>query len=247
MKPKTVNIIGDIAGRFDELMELLAKMPAADLVLSVGDMIDRGSQSREVVEWFMADPIGRDAVHANHENMALDAHFNHDNMPGRHPYWFMNGGDTCIDSYGGMCIPEDQLKWLASRPMWYKTFDGLFVSHAPVYDVTRIAKEHEDWRKFRDDESSWCWNRHISRKPMPGYFMVYGHNSHFVEHHLPLINSEGNIKNPHFHYATCIDNSRHRELMGMHWPTKELYKVDYHQPKAKPPKTRITRGSKALW
>ena len=52
----TYNIIGDIAGRFDELMLLLAKMPESDKVILLGDMVDRGSQSKQVIEWAMTNP-----------------------------------------------------------------------------------------------------------------------------------------------------------------------------------------------
>jgi len=35
-----INIIGDIAGRYDELMLLIEKMPKADLIISVGDLVE---------------------------------------------------------------------------------------------------------------------------------------------------------------------------------------------------------------
>ena len=128
-----VNVVGDIAGRFDEFMELLARMPSADLTLAVGDIIDRGKQSRQVVEWFMGEPLSREVVIGNHEVFALDAHFNCAMMPGRHPYWFYNGGEATMESYGWMPIPMAHLTWLETRPAWFRQ-DGLFVSHAPVYE-----------------------------------------------------------------------------------------------------------------
>lgn len=222
-----INVIGDIAGRFDELMELLGKMPAADIVLAVGDLVDRGSQSKQVIDWFMGDPVGRNAVHANHENMLLDAHRNY-SAPGLHPYWFYNGGDATMDSYGLQPIPENVLQWLERRPQWFRQ-DGLFVSHAPVMNVKNLPLEWTSWQRFVGDEGSWPWNRILSRNPMPGHFMVYGHNARFVETRGCLVDAEDNITDPNYHYATCLDNSRHRELMGMAWPSKELFKVDYHQ------------------
>ncbi len=213
-----INVIGDCAGRYDELMELLGKMPKADLVLGVGDLIDRGPKSKQVVDWFIADPLHRQCVHANHENMALDAHRNY-HAPGNHPYWMHpNGGDTTIDSYQGRPIPEPTLRWMEARPMWWRR-KGLFVSHAPVYDTAWLPALHADWRKFIGNESSWPWNRYLTHKPMEGHFMLYGHNGRFVEHRT----AQGE------HYATCLDDSRHKSLMGMHWPTRELFKVDYHQ------------------
>lgn len=220
---ETINIIGDIAGRYDELMELLAKMPAASLTLSVGDLVDRGPKSKQVIEWFMGDPISRESVFANHELMMLEACTDFWN-PVDHPYWGFNGGRQTLSSYAmsGHVDPK-HLEWIECRPAWYRQ-DGLFVSHAPVYDVKDIPKQYGyNWRDWAGNEMTWPWNRYISKRPMPGHFMVYGHNSHHVEH--TYINDEGET----LHYASCIDNSRHRELMGMHWPTKELFTVDYHQ------------------
>lgn len=226
---ETINIIGDIAGRYDELMELLGKMPAASLTLSVGDLVDRGPQSRQVIEWFMGDPLSREAVFANHELMMLAActYWSHEPLRG-HPYWYRNGGTQTMESYHYAPPPAEHLRWLQNRPAWYKQ-DGLFVSHAPVYDVNDIPPQYGyDWKEWAEradhgDESSWVWNRYITRKPMPGHFMVYGHNSRFCEHQ--YVDEAGAMH----HYATCIDNSRGgRELMGMHWPSKETFAVEYH-------------------
>ncbi len=216
---ETINVIGDIAGRHDELMELLAKMPTASLTLAVGDLVDRGPKSRQVIEWFMGDPMSRESVFANHELMMLEAH--REFAPGAHPYWGYNGGDATVKSYDYQAPPESHLRWLENRPAWYRQ-EGLFVSHAPVRDLGNIPRQYGyDWRHWCGDESTWPWNRYLSKSPMPGHFMLYGHNSSFVEHQ--YIDDEGKMH----HYASCIDNSRHRELMGMHWPTKELFQVDY--------------------
>jgi hypothetical protein len=218
---ESINIIGDIAGRYDELMELLAAMPAASLTLAVGDLVDRGPKSRQVVEWFMGDPLSREAVFGNHELMLIEA--SRDFAFGSHPYWYFNGGNTTMESYNWGAIPEAHLKWLETRPAWYRQ-DGLFVSHAPVRDVNELPPQYGyNWRDWYGDESTWPWNRYISRRPMPGHFMVYGHNSHHVEH--TFIDDEGEM----LKYAMCIDNSRHKELMGIHWPSRELFSVDYHE------------------
>lgn len=215
-----INVIADVAGRFDELTKLVAKMPAADLILSVGDMVDRGPKSKQVLEWFMADPIGRQAVHANHENMLLDAAINYPGALHEHPYYFYNGGGATLDSYNYAPIPEAHLQWLETRPMWYRA-DGLFVSHAPVADVTRIPPEFDDWRKFVDDESSWPWNRYLSKRPMKDHFMVFGHNARYTEHR--YVDDDGQL----IHFATCLDDSSAKRLCGMAWPSREIFSVPY--------------------
>ena len=46
-----MNLIGDIQGNYRTLLALLKQMPDDDPV-SVGDMIDRGPRSMEVLEFF---------------------------------------------------------------------------------------------------------------------------------------------------------------------------------------------------
>ena len=70
---RNIWLVGDLHGCFARLMEALRERrfdPYQDLLLSVGDLIDRGLQSAECLDllryrWFFA-------VRGNHEQMALD-------------------------------------------------------------------------------------------------------------------------------------------------------------------------------
>lgn len=61
-------VIGDIHGCWEELQELLQKVGpgATDRIVSVGDMVDRGPESRRVLEWFRTTPNAQ-ALMGNHE------------------------------------------------------------------------------------------------------------------------------------------------------------------------------------
>jgi hypothetical protein len=87
------NIIGDIAGNYKTLQALLAKMPPGTPV-SVGDMIDRGPASKQVLEFFKTSGL---AVLANHEHMML-----HEFL-GKKTYepglWLLNGGHSTMSSF----------------------------------------------------------------------------------------------------------------------------------------------------
>jgi serine/threonine protein phosphatase 1 len=215
----TFNIIGDIAGRYDEFMQLLDKMPQASVVIGLGDLVDRGPKSKDVVEWFCKHANGRAlALLGNHEVMTIEAY--RDYPGGGHPYWDYNGGDATMKSYDYGMPPERHLQFLESLPMWF-AHENLFISHAPVRDTTAIPGQFADWRTLVDNESNFVWNRYLDRRPMKDKFMVYGHNSHFVEH--KYVDQEGQL----IHYATCLDNSREKELIGMHWPSRKLFKVPY--------------------
>lgn len=220
-----INIIGDIAGRFDELMELLNKMPAADLVLSVGDLIDRGPKSPQCVEWFMSDPIGRESLLGNHEIMMIRSYAQYPSRGWHNDIWFSNGGEQTYDQYVASDHWTqrlgDHLKWLRQRPLWFKT-DGLFVSHAPLqYAGSRgwyVPANVLDWER----EEAFTWSRYTTVLPYEDRLCVYGHNSSLRES--IYVDDQGQQRITH----QCIDNSRYRQLVGMHWPTKELYSVDYH-------------------
>lgn len=65
-------VVGDIHGCFSKLRVLLSEIgfdPAKDRLFSVGDLVDRGPESREALEW-LAYPWFH-AVKGNHEDMAV--------------------------------------------------------------------------------------------------------------------------------------------------------------------------------
>ena len=68
--------VGDIHGHFTRLQKALDALgfdPAVDRLFSVGDLIDRGPESRGVDEWLLRKPWFH-AVRGNHEQMAIDSH-----------------------------------------------------------------------------------------------------------------------------------------------------------------------------
>ncbi len=97
--------IGDIHGRLDLLERAIAAIrrdverhgPAA-LTVTVGDYVDRGSQSRGVLDRLAANPFPTSyvALKGNHE--ALLEGFLAD--PGLGPFWARQGGFETLLSYG---------------------------------------------------------------------------------------------------------------------------------------------------
>src|SRR5207237_4336961 len=66
-------ILGDVHGCFEEMLELLEQMhfdPANDVLVSVGDIVDRGPMIRETVEYLFALPHFY-MVLGNHEHKLL--------------------------------------------------------------------------------------------------------------------------------------------------------------------------------
>ena len=227
-----MNLIGDIAGNFNTLMALLKKMPDEEVV-SLGDMVDRGPRSRQVVEWFQAN--GK-ALKGNHEHMMLDAYY------GRGYYepglWVqVNGGFETLLSFGFEnqgnaqivdldVIPAQMAEWLDQLPLFVE-FDGLFISHAPrhpVRTISAITDLGEGYYKTQNSRKDWArmddtliWNRGKPRR-LTNQYQVHGHNACRVVNYYR--DSDGE-------YGVNIDTSKGRVLTGLHWPTKKIYQQDW--------------------
>jgi serine/threonine protein phosphatase 1 len=99
--------IGDIHGRFDLLEPLISAItidlgnarPERTVEIFVGDYVDRGPQSREVIEWLTTTPPLTDeriCLLGNHEEWLLRALDDVSAMPD----WLFNGGGETLKSYG---------------------------------------------------------------------------------------------------------------------------------------------------
>lgn len=109
--------IGDIHGRLDCLQAIQAKIrqhmfqnPAKDVsVVYLGDYIDRGPSSCEVVDWLIENPLTDNMTYlmGNHEYV-LRAF-----LEKRFPYsaWLRWGGEATIASYNVSPCPADADEW----------------------------------------------------------------------------------------------------------------------------------------
>jgi len=176
-------IVGDVHGCFNTLEKLLSKLPDDEIFL-VGDLIDRGPRSKEVIEFMIEHPEIK-CVKGNHEEMACDVLSN--STLGKVLTWTdpRNGGQATLDSYGSKgdrCIsediPEDHKKYMNSLPTYLIKGD-LFISHAGYcgYDFKnkKDVKDIYTWNK----ERSLLWYRGNPKKVIlegNDYFHIFGHS-----------------------------------------------------------------------
>src|SRR3712207_4655927 len=126
--------IGDIHGRLDRLNRLLFALPPDRPLVFLGDYIDRGPESRGVIERLIRLSRRRDCVLlcGNHEDMLLDA------MCGAYEDavsdWLRNGGDATLRSYGvsnirrlAEALPEEHLNFLRGMREHWETEEYVFV------------------------------------------------------------------------------------------------------------------------
>ena len=130
--------IGDIHGELQKLTGLMKKLDSAglsarDRLIFVGDYVDRGRQSREVIDYLIELKQKRpDTVflRGNHDQAMLDAREVSD--PERSTdltredvrWWFSGGGRETIASYGNkrpwqVGVPEAHWEFLSTTQMEY--------------------------------------------------------------------------------------------------------------------------------
>jgi len=224
-------VIGDIAGQFDALQRLIAKCPDKSDIILVGDLIDRGPKSRQVIEWAMTTP-GVRVIKGNHEDMFVD--FVDDQSRYDYGLYFQNGGLLTLGSYGlsyptpeeaKSAVPREHIRWLRKLP-YYIEEGAFFISHAPVFlgrsidEAKAFADEVESDEQNRVANSGLLWNRDVPID-RPGVIQVFGHNANFG---LKWFEKHDGTK-----YAICLDDSWKGKLTAFDTVTLEIYQEPYEE------------------
>lgn len=120
----TIFAIGDIHGCADKLERLLARLPfdrARDTLVVLGDYLDRGPDSRRVLDQLCdlrAQGVQLVALMGNHEALLLEYHKSGDQA--LLPYMRRLGLTETLESYGGANLPE--LAALSFLPAAHRDF-----------------------------------------------------------------------------------------------------------------------------
>ena len=212
--------VPDIHGRLDLLDLLLLELTTnhsldltVDKIVFLGDMIDRGADSKGVIDRIkdLVDkhPDNVIALAGNHEWLCIDAHTQH-SFDAKH-IWWQNGGHSTLKSFElsnqfpsdqdefpkpVANIPDDYIKWMASLPLSYED-NGFFFSHAPA--------PKEEYRSYRNQgqdftrhELTWTYDvdeESIARDHGSGVIAYCGHIHRLWD----------NVMAPRFyeHYVFC--------------------------------------------
>lgn len=151
-------IVGDVHGCLDMLKRLvgcIGWIPEADRIIFLGDFIDRGAQSKGVVDYVIEISKVSERVEClmgNHERILLDF------MDGKDMNtFFLNGGVATLNSYrseqqkyGGFLIPDDHLAFFRSLKLLIELED-YYVVHAGLRPGVPIESQNpEDLLWIRD-------------------------------------------------------------------------------------------------
>ena len=191
MSDLTYYAIGDVHGELAKLDELLrfiredaARRKTPHKVVFLGDMIDRGPDSRGVVERAKAMCEGGEAlaVKGNHEELMLHAVDQYDSI-GIY-FWAENGGDETIDSYmraNGVkddfrdAIDKAHVKWMRALPTMIRDEErGLVFVHGGIDPKTfpNCSDELRMWTRSRAFFRSEQWP---DREETKNIVVVHGH------------------------------------------------------------------------
>jgi serine/threonine protein phosphatase 1 len=167
-------IIGDVHGHYDGLMQLIEAIgpSQADRLYFLGDLIDRGPKSSQVVEFVRSH--GYPCLRGNHEQMMLESFPNGQIFPPALQAWMHSGGRTTMASYADPALVLEHLDWMQTLPM-YLDLGDLWLVHAGV---------HPDLPLNDQTAQQFCWIRdefHSADRP---YFedklIITGHTITFT-------------------------------------------------------------------
>lgn len=180
--------IGDIHGRLDRLDALLARLPLApgDRLIFLGDYIDRGPESKGVIDRLLELAEERDCVFllGNHESMFLDYLGWRGRLYFAGEAFLSNGGIETLLSYDYFEADREagrQLELPASHEIFFKSLqlthqegEYLFVHAGLGRALLRGRDVRRTLRKARPEEI--LWDRFSCELPHEmGVTMVYGH------------------------------------------------------------------------
>ncbi len=189
-------VIGDVHGEFDMLMALVAKLPKDAKLIFVGDLVNRGAKSREVIEFVRNNAFA--VVQGNHECYILDnANFFLESIEAYREdksknFWSRLNGTEVLHSYGLVTEEiddevylvdnpimidklKDDLAWIETLPCYLELgrFEGydlpIVVTHGSAGDYWHL--KDENFEEFKDI----CQSNREAPSEDASIFNIYGH------------------------------------------------------------------------
>ncbi|WP_404784585.1 metallophosphoesterase family protein [Altericista sp. CCNU0014] len=167
-------VIGDVHGHYKGLQHLFSLLALGDrdAVYFLGDLIDRGPESSQVVAFVRSHQYP--CLMGNHEQMAGFA-FAEDTVGFAMDAWLAAGGRSTLESYQDLETQlEADLNWFSTLPSHFDLGDYWLV-HAGVHP--RIPIEQQSSQEF-------CWIRQEFHQSQTPFFedktIVTGHTITFT-------------------------------------------------------------------
>ena len=181
--------IGDIHGCYKTFKKLLLdkiKINKSDTIYCVGDYIDRGEDSKGVIDFILDLRSQEYKIHTlrgNHEQMLLDSisdEFETDT-------WLRNGGSDTLRSFGIQSLHELQATYLFffKETKYYFKIKNYIIVHAGL----NFNREN-----ILADKSAMLWARYFDpiQPALKGQVLIHGHTPKPLDY---ILNQKGNCLN----------------------------------------------------
>jgi serine/threonine protein phosphatase 1 len=158
MMSKKTYVVPDLHGRFDLLKLALSDIEKNEpgIIIFTGDYIDRGPQSREIIERLIAGPSKGwtwICLLGNHEDMLIQASQSWLKIR----QWLRNGGNETLKSYGAgrwsipdLSVVDSHMDWLKALPLFHQDQHRVYV-HAGLEEGNLLDQQSKDtliWKRY---------------------------------------------------------------------------------------------------
>lgn len=181
--------IADLHGRYDLLLEainLIYDDAGSDdyKIITLGDYIDRGPKSAEIIKHLMGRTGDTICLKGNHEAMMVET-ITKPLMP---DWWVGNGGDTTLKSYGWGGEPysiysydvvaKAHVEWMQNLPLYFETEKQLFVHAGIPQDNMNLPPNSKFSHKEKQlrEQMIWMLYDRNTAGGWKGKHVVHGHH-----------------------------------------------------------------------
>jgi len=207
-------VIGDIHGMFDPLKRIMSSIHAnsrrkdsdteIEKIIFLGDYIDYGPSSKEVVDYIMDLPFKTVCLMGNHDDLMLQFLERSDLFKSFGNVWFRgNGGQRTVSSFFPKVFYSDSNEEMPREEFplgdkYLQFFKNLIVSHeeqigdwkfafvhamlSTAFSVQEqlLLKSYDDFHRWRKEKKLWIedtilWDRSEPKKKFDDYILVHGH------------------------------------------------------------------------
>jgi len=211
-------VIGDVHGSYHTLLALIEKLPKDANIIFVGDLIDRGKYSSDVIKYVRSNRY--QSVLGNHEKTFIDFFKDYKSatsfeiLKEKWETWlFYNGGkdyglwESLEPNKEILDRVESDILWMQSLPIYIelqimnKVNLPVVISHINITKVWRYKDDSTMQKHFIDRASR---ERDLRYTKESKNFNIYGHT--------PNTNSRANINSINVDTGCCFGNECYNRL-----------------------------------